>query len=161
MPRARLLRLLPALAALGLPVGAAGCGEGARADVTGTIKLHGQPPKFTGIEVLFVHPNGTQVSAPVHEDGTYKAEGVPPGQVGVCFVYITPEAAQMGAEAQAGGGGRKLGKPGDAPAPKVKARGSPGPKTNPVPEPLREASTSKLTVNVPSGKSTTFDYDIK
>jgi hypothetical protein len=160
MPHARQLRLL---AALCFAVGAAGCGEGGRADVAGTIKLHGQPPKFTGIEVMFTHPNGAQVSAPVHEDGTYKAEGVPAGEVMVCFVYITPEAAQMGAEAQAGGGGRKLGKPGDAEkaASKVKARGTPGPKNNPIPRELREASTSKLTVNVQAGKTSTFDYDIK
>jgi hypothetical protein len=160
MSHVRLARSLPGLAALALALGASGCGEGAKTEVGGTIKLNGQPPKFTGLEVVFVHPNGTQVAAPVREDGTYKAEGVPAGEVMVCFAYITPDAAQQGAEFKASGG-RKLTKPGEAEAPKPKPRGTPGPKTSPIPEPLRDTSTSKLTLKVEAGKPNTFDYDIK
>lgn len=161
MSHLRLSRTACSLVGLGLFVVLSGCGEPARTDVSGTIKLHGQPPKFTGIEVMFIHPNGMQVSAPVHEDGTYKAEGVPSGEVMVCFAYITPEAAQQGAEFKAGQGGR-LKKPSDKPeTPKLKAPGTPGPATSPIPVPLRDTSTSKLTFKVEAGKPNVFDYDIK
>ena len=138
----------------------AGCGGSAeKTDVTGTIKLKGQAPKFTGLQVIFLHPDGTQVAASVNEDGTYRAEGVPGGEVKVCFAYITPEAAQMGAEFKAGA--PRLKKPGDKPeAPKVKAPGTPGPATSPIPQNLRDHTTSGLTLKVESGKSNTFDYDI-
>lgn len=138
----------------------AGCGgSSAKTDVTGTIKLKGQPPKFTGLQVIFLHPDGTQVAAPVNEDGTYKAEGVPSGEVRVCFAYITPDAAQMGAEFKAGA--PRMKKPGEKPdAPKPKAPGTPGPATSPIPQKLRDHTTSGLTLKVESGKSNTFDYDI-
>jgi hypothetical protein len=156
-----------------------GCGGPVKTDVSGTIRVYGQPPKHTGIQVIFVHPDGALVAAPVAEDGTYKAEGVPSGEVRVCFAYITPEAAQRGAEYKAGGGGR-LKKPGDGEAPKVKAPGTPGPSvggagrvapqvkapgtpepsTNPIPLALRDTSTSGLTFKVETGKANTFDYDI-
>src|SRR5689334_14598635 len=84
-------------------VGMSGCSDAPKTEVSGTIKLNGQPPNFVGIQVIFVHPNGTQVGAPVSETGTYKAEGVPAGEVMVCFAYITPDAAKQGAETKAGG----------------------------------------------------------
>ncbi len=154
-------RLAPLVLGAGLLVGLTGCGSSAPSDVSGTIKLRGQPPKFTGIQVVFVHPNGTMVSAPVGADGTYTAEGVPPGEVKVAFAYFTPDSVQQGAEFKAGG--PRLKKPGDkgaAEAPKPKAVGTPGPATNPIPAPLRDGSTSGLTFKVESGKPNTFDHDI-
>jgi hypothetical protein len=140
-------------------VGSSGCGSSVPTDVSGTIKLRGQAPNFTGIQVVFMRPDGNQVAAPVSENGSYKASGVPSGEVKVCFAYITPEAAQAGAEFKASGGGR-LKKPGDSEAPKVKAPGTPGPATNPIPMNLRDTSTSNLTFKVEAGKPNTFDFDI-
>ena len=81
MSAPRSVRLVP----LVLLVALAGCGGGAaKGDVSGTIKLRGQAPKFTGLQVIFLSPDGTQVAAPVGEDGTYRAE-VPSGEVKVCF----------------------------------------------------------------------------
>lgn len=159
MTAAHLSRFVPLVLGACALIGLSGCGNPAPADVSGTIKLRGQPPKYTGIQVVFAHPNGVLVAAPVAEDGTYKAEGVPPGEVQVSFVYITPEAAKQGAEMKAGAGGR-LKKPGDTGAVKVKVPGTPGPATSPIPDHLRDGSTSKLTLKVESGKPNTFDYDI-
>jgi hypothetical protein len=152
-------RFVPILIGACALVGLTGCGGSVKTDVSGTIKRYGQPPKFTGIQVIFVHPDGALVSAPVAEDGTYRAEGIPAGEVKVCFAYITPEVARQGAEHKAAGGGR-LKKPGDVEVPKVKALGTSGPSTNPLPLALRDTSTSGLTFRVEAGKSNTFDYDI-
>jgi hypothetical protein len=147
---------------LGALIGPTGCGGTGKTDVSGTIKVRGQPPKVTGIQVMFVHPDGTMVSAPVAEDGAYRAEGVPPGEVKVCFAFSSQETAQMGAPVKAGAGGhlKKPGMSGDEQV-AVKTPGTPAPKTNPIPAPLRDTSTSKLTVTVEAGKPNTFDYDIK
>ena len=157
MSAPRSVRLVPLILPV-LLVALAGCGGGgAKAEVSGTIKLRGQPPKFTGLQVIFLSPDGTQVAAPVSEDGTYRAE-VPSGEVKVCFAYITPEAAQMGAEFKAGA--PRLKKPGEKEGPKPKVPGTPGPATSPIPQNLRDHTTSGLTLKVESGKPNTFDYDI-
>lgn len=161
----RPFRFVPPLVGVCLLVGLSGCGggAGATADVSGTIKLRGQPPKFVGLQVVFVHPDGTQVAAPVNEDGTYTAAGVPSGEVKVCFAYISPEAAQQGAEFKASGGGRLKKPEGEKKSdqPVAKVPGTKGPAVSPIPEPLSDTSTSRLTFKVESGKSNTFDYDIK
>jgi hypothetical protein len=160
MSTVRLVRFAAFLLGACVLSGSTGCGSPVKTDVSGTVKLNGRPPKYTGIQVVFQHPDGTLVTAPVAEDGTYKAEGVPSGEVKVCFAYITPEAAQQGAEAKAGG--TRLKKPGgEKDAPKPKAPGTPGPSISPIPEPLRDVSTSNLTFKVEAGKANTFDYDIK
>jgi len=153
-------RFVPLFLGLGVLVGLAGCsGSGGKGEVAGTVKFHGQAPKFHGLQVVFLGEDGTLASAAVNEDGTYKAANVPAGEVKVCFGYVPPDAAKMGAEFQTGG--RKLAKPGEArgPAPKAKLTGS-EPTTNPVPPPLCEHATSKLTVKVEAGKTAAFDYDI-
>ena len=75
--------LVPLLVGVCVLFGPAGCGGPEKAEVSGTISLRGQAPKFTGIQVVFQHPDGVQVGAPVAEDGTYRAAGVPSGEVKV------------------------------------------------------------------------------
>jgi hypothetical protein len=125
--------------------------------VSGTIKLKGQPPKFTGLQIVFTGSDGTQALGPINEDGTYKAEGVPVGEAKVHFIYITPEAIEEGERIKAGGG--RLQKPGKA-SPAPKSSGPKGPSASPIREDLREALTSKVTCKVEAGKPNTFDYDL-
>jgi hypothetical protein len=141
--------------------GLTGCGSQPKAEVSGTVKLRGQPPKFHGLQIVFMGEDGYQASAAINDDGTYKAENVPSGDVKVCFAYFTPDAIKEGAEFKASGG-RKMQKPEEkekkkTPAPKLTGK---EPTTNPVREDLRDTSTSKLTVKVESGKPNTFDYDL-
>ncbi len=162
MTRVHLFRFIPLMLGIGLLAGLAGCGNsGGKADVTGTIKLRGQPPKFNGLEILFLGEDGVQASGAINEDGTYEAKSVPTGEVKISFAYITPDAAKEGAEFKAGGGSR-LQKPGGkkvtAPQPKLTGK---EPTTSPIPQDLREAHTSKLTFKVESGKPNVFDYDIQ
>ena len=136
-----------------------GCGGGPPGDVSGTVKLRGQAPKLAGLEIVFQSDDGSLVAAPIREDGTYKAEGVPAGVAKVFFSSTSEEAAREGLNTKQGGG--RLKKPGGdkkgTPPPKLDGV---YPKTNPIRQELREASTSKLTVTVASGKGTTFDYDL-
>jgi hypothetical protein len=161
----RLSRFIPLLLGLGALIGSAGCGGSAKTDVSGTIKLRGQAPKLTGLQIVFLHPDGSMVSASVGEDGVYRAEGVPSGELKVCFTYLTPEVVQMGVEAKTSTGGGRLKKPGadkgESSQPQVKTVAPQGPKINPIPTALRDTSTSKVMVKIESGKTNTFDYDIK
>jgi hypothetical protein len=159
MAQVRVSRFAVPFVGLGMLAALTGCGERGKADVTGTIKLRGQAPKFAGLQVVFLHAGGAQVAAPVNKDGSFKAEGVPAGEVKVCFAYIPPAVSQQGAEFQANRGRKPL--PSDA---GVKSKAPPvvsaAPTPNPLPQSLRDTSTSKLTLTVASGKPSVFDYDI-
>ena len=39
----------------GLLAGLTGCGTGGKSDVSGTIKVRGQLPRFSGLQVVFLH----------------------------------------------------------------------------------------------------------
>jgi hypothetical protein len=129
---------------------AGGCSKGSfaqTADVSGKIKIRGQAPRLKGMEIVFLGANGTTtVSAPVNEDGTYTASGVPVGEVRVGLAY-TPDAKGRRGPVMPG-------KNGEAPPPVE-------PLKNPIPEPLRDPSTSNLTFKVESDKSNVFDYDVQ
>jgi hypothetical protein len=131
-----LLLALPLVAALG-------CGPGV-ADVKGTIKLNGQPPQLKGLEIAFLSPRGKLVTAPIQSDGTYVASGVPAGDAKISFVFAPPVD---GVDPKK----RRLVKPTDT---------RPTPPANPIPVPLRDASTSQLSLKVASSGNV-FDYDIK
>jgi len=158
MTTVHLTRLAPLALGLGLLAGLPGCDAGAaqKADVSGTIKLRGQPPKFTGLQIAFTGAGGATAVAHIAEDGTYKAENVPTGDVTVYFLYVTPEAVMEGERIKAGGG--RMAKPDQKG--QSTARIPKGPPISPVPTDLREARTSRLTCKVEAGKTTTFDYDI-
>ena len=152
MNRARVHRcgLLLVAGACVLATGASGCGKGsATADVSGTIKIAGKPPKLERFQIAFMGGRENQiVTFPVALDGTYTATGVPVGEVKVGFVYIPPEAAKAGKTR--------------LPVPKGKEPPT-GPTKeviNPIPAGLREPSTSKVTFTVESGTKNTFNYDI-
>src|SRR5439155_19857312 len=96
MNRARVHRcgLLLVAGACVLATGASGCGKGsATADVSGTIKIAGKPPKLERFQIAFMGGRENQiVTFPVALDGTYTATGVPVGEGKGGFVYIPPEA---------------------------------------------------------------------
>jgi len=100
MNRARVHRcgLLLVAGACVLATGAAGCGKGsATAEVSGTIKIAGKPPKLERFQIAFMGGRENQiVTFPVALDGTYTATGVPVGEVNLGFAYIPPEAAKAG-----------------------------------------------------------------
>jgi hypothetical protein len=151
----RFFALAVGICALG---GLLGCGAQPKGEVSGTIKLRGQAPKFHGLQIVFMGEDGSMTSAAINEDGTYKAENVPCGEPKVCFAYFTPDAVKEGADFKANG--RKMMKPDEkkkTPPPKLTGR---EPTTSPVREDLRDASTSKLTAKVEAGKPNTFDYDL-
>lgn len=135
-----------------------GCGGGtSRANVSGTVKLQGKPPGFHGLEIVFQTADGSLTAASIQDDGTYSAPDVLTGEAQVFFAYTSSAAAAEGARFKSGAG--RLRKPGQAAAPAPKATGK-EPAKNPIPEHLREASTSKVTFNVESGKENVFNYDI-
>src|SRR5690242_4209358 len=51
-----------------------GCSPSA-ADLNGVIKINGQAPQLTALEIMFLTPQGRLISAAVNPDGTYKARG--------------------------------------------------------------------------------------
>ena len=121
-------------------------------EVAGTIKISGKAPNVKGLQIAFLAPSGQPFVAPIGADGAYTAMGVAPGEAKVYFVYML-DAGEV-----------KQGRP---PLTKPVKDGSP-PRgsgnfdaNNPIPIPLRDASTSNLTVNVVSGQPSVFDYDIK
>jgi hypothetical protein len=154
MAASRLLRSALLIAGACAPAALLGCGASA-ARVTGHITINGQPPKLRGMGIAFMAPDGRSDSSAVAEDGSYSAERVPVGQVSVAFLYITPQAPQ-----DPKGGSGKLPKPGAGDAPDT-GRSTAGLYFNPIPQPLRDASTSKVTYQVQGGKQNVFNYDIK
>ncbi len=155
MPVHRLARVFLVAAAACAPAVLGGCDPGT-AEVSGTITLNGQPPKLKGLQITFVSTDGRPASAVVAEDGTFKAAAVPVGDaVGVAFVCM-PIPASGPAPAATGRG--KTPMPGGGPpiiTPPVQAP------YNPIPQMLRDASTSRLTTKVEAGKKNVYNYDIK
>jgi hypothetical protein len=124
-------------------VGAWGCSPSVT-EVSGTIKIKGQPPNVKGLEINFLGADGRPASAQINPDGTYTATDVPTGDVKVCFVHVP-----------AGGGGRRsLTKPGQDDVPSVEPK-------NPIPDALRDTTTSKISVKLLAGQKNVFDYDMK
>jgi len=117
-------------------------------EVSGTIKLKGQAPTVKGLEICFMAADGRTFSAPIKSDGSYTVNEVPSGDAKVTFTYVPPSASAPPKS--------RLAKPGAAEA----HRASKDP-PNPIPTPLRDASTSKLTVNLVAGQRNDFSYDIK
>src|SRR6185369_11648653 len=104
--------------------------------VKGTVKLNGKPPDVKGLDIAFLSTKGKLVTAPIQSDGTYTATGVPLGEAKISFVFAPP---MEGVDAKK----RRLVKPNDPTRPP--------PPTNPIPVPLRDASTSRLSLNVAAG----------
>jgi hypothetical protein len=147
----RLCRSVLTVAGFCMFVSVSGCGT-ATADVSGTIKIDGKVPNQTGIEIVFLAPNGRLFTAPVHEDGTYRAIAVPAGVMKVGFNYLAP-LANEGTGKRSSRLPSRTGEP-----PKMPAK---EPVKNPIPEPLREASTSGLTFKVQAGTQNVFNYDVQ
>ena len=147
-----LRRLILLLMCIGATVSVAGCGN-STSEVSGTITLKGGPPNFKGLDIGFLGSNGRLVTAPIGTDGKYKAVGVPVGEVQVNFIYTPPASAS-------GKGKPRLLRPGPNGAPPP-----PNPDMaqsyNPIPQHLREGSTSKLSCKVVSGPNNVFNYDIQ
>jgi hypothetical protein len=119
-------------------------------EVSGTIKIKGQPPKVKGLEISFLGADGRPASAQINpDDGTYTATAVPTGDVKVCFVHM-PEGASGRRTT------RNLTKPGQENDAAAK-----GPIVDPIPEALRDTTTSKISVNLVAGQKNVFNYDIK
>jgi hypothetical protein len=122
---------------------AAGCGS-STAEVSGTITINGQPLHARGLEIVFLSRDGRLFSGEVAEDGTYQVAGVPCGDTSVGLTFSPPELAGQGRRGRGPLEGRG--------PPEVITR-------SPVPEGLRDPSTSRLTVHV-SGTKTIFDYNV-
>jgi hypothetical protein len=124
--------------------GAWGCSPSVT-EVSGTIKIKGQPPNVKDLQISFLGADGRTAAADINPDGTYTATAVPTGDVKVCFAHMP-----------AGGGGRRTRpKPGQDNAPTV------DPPKNPIPDHLRDTTTSKISVNLLAGQKNVFDYDMK
>ena len=71
----------------------AGCGPKARlVTVTGKVTYNGNPPNEEGCNIVFLGPDGKQVSVPVASTGEYTASGVVAGPNKVAVFYRNPEA---------------------------------------------------------------------
>jgi hypothetical protein len=127
-----------------------GC-QVATTEVSGAIKIKGQPPKMKGLQVCFLVEDGRMIFAAIDEqDGTYLAKGVPVGEAKVSFAYM-PDIKQTGKP--------HLSRPNkDAPPPKGSGLVD---SKNPIPGPLRDGSTSKLTFHVAAGEANVFNYDVR
>jgi hypothetical protein len=108
----------------------------------------GHPPAIHGLQISFLAPNGRIVGAAIQEDGTYKARGVPVGEAKVGFLFVPP-----GVE------------PGGLKTNRFRGKGAPeAPKedvASPIPESLRDGSTSNLSVQVVAGRNQEFDFDMR
>jgi hypothetical protein len=128
----------------------------AKVDVSGNITLAGKAPRVPGrLEIAFACPDGAVATAVVDETGAYRAEGVTSGESRVYFVYVTRAAIEQG---NGNGSGRKLAKPDPGKTGTPKQWGPEIP--NPVPEKLRQATTTDLVFKVEPGKENVFDYDL-
>src|SRR5207245_7292819 len=92
---ARVVRCTWLLTCAGTLLTLAGC-QPSLTEVSGTVKLQGQPPKMKGLEINFMGVDGKPAGAPINEDGTYTATDVRSGDVKVFFVYV--DAKKAGAE---------------------------------------------------------------
>ena len=127
-------------------VGVWGCSPSVT-EVSGTIKIKGQPPNVKGLEISFLGADGRAASAQINSDGTYTATAVPTGDVKVCFVHM-----------RAGTDGRR--RPGPKPGQDDDAAAK-GPGVDPIPEALHDTTTSKISVKLVAGQKNVFDYDMK
>src|SRR5437762_3208063 len=131
----------------------AGCGKGGAtptAEVTGTIKIAGKAPKLTKLEIAFLGSDNQVMTAVVTPEGAYTAPAVPVGEVKVGFIYVSAQVA-----AKAAGGKSRLPRPGDKGPPTAEPKRP----ANPIPQPLRDVGTSRLTCKVEEGKKNIFNYD--
>jgi hypothetical protein len=145
-----IVRRLLLLASLGAALGFVGCGgRTPTGEVSGKITIMGESPRMKGLQISFIAPNGRIVGAPINEDGTYRASDVPVGEAQIGFIY-TPPAMEQGSQGKKRFPGK--GDP-DAQVPEEAP--------NPIPEPLRDGSTSNLTVRVLAGQNQAFDFDMK
>jgi hypothetical protein len=149
MIRSRIGRL-SAFAAMCL-VAAVGCSKGSdTAEVSGTIKRGGKAPKIERLQIAF--QGGTEnklVTAPVALDGKYTATGVPTGEVKIGFVYTAPATLTKAQKP-------RLPQPGSKTTDVEPSKEVP----NPIPLPLRDPSTSKISFVVEAGKPNVFDHDL-
>jgi hypothetical protein len=151
MSLARLTRPVLILAGAALLCGAAGCGRksGGTAEVSGTIKIKGKAPNLKGqLEISFLGPDGRLASAPIGENGTFTCPDVPVGDVHVGFIYVPAgikEKGRTGAIMPTRDGEPKI----------------PPPLPNPIPDEMRDASTSKVIITVKAGEKNVFDYDVR
>jgi hypothetical protein len=75
-----------------LAVAAGGCWGPGQFDVTGQVKYNGTPLASPDGVIVFVGPNGKQVSAAIGLDGTYRAAGVAAGLNRIAVYYPNPKA---------------------------------------------------------------------
>jgi hypothetical protein len=135
------------LACLGSAAGIMGCGPPPTGGVSGKITIKGDSPNMKGLQISFIAPNGRIVGAPINEDGTYQVTDVPVGEAKIGFLYSPPEPESKVKSRFPGKGATKPQAQEEAP--------------NPIPESLRDGSTSNLTVQVVAGQNQAFDYDVK
>ena len=129
------------LAAAALAVSLGGCGK-PQFSVTGTVKYNGAPLAKPNGLIVFVGPEGTQVSAPIGLDGTYTALKVAAGLNRVAVYYPNPAFT-------------KVARPSGLPSSKNRPSASPQYLT---PVQYSSPETSKLTSQV--DKATVFDVDL-
>ena len=123
-------------------------------EVSGTIKLKGQPLKMKGLEINFMGVDGKPAGAAINpEDGTYAATDVRSGEVKVYFVYV--DAKKVGADKS-----RPIKPPSGKDGGVPKGSGDSEAK-NPIPMKFRDASTTDITTTLKAGQKNTFDYDFK
>jgi hypothetical protein len=121
-------------------------------EVSGTITLNGQAPKLKNFEIFFICADGSSIAATIDENGAYTARNMTVGEAKVAFVYSPNRPSEVQ-------GRPKLAKPG---APKESwPKVSPDSTRDPIPERLRDQTTSQLTFKVQAGQKNVFDYDIK
>jgi hypothetical protein len=138
----RCIRGLALVALAALVGGLSGCGGVSKYDVTGKVTYNGAPLAKPDGQIVFVGPEGTQVTAPISEEGTYTAVNVVSGSNRVAVTYKNPSFA-----------------------PPARPKGVPGPNDRPVvtsptltPEKYASAEKSGLTVEVKEG--TVFNVEM-
>src|SRR3954468_22719081 len=118
-----LLRVLLVLASAGV----SGCST-PLCQVSGKITIAGKTDEFKNLRIVFLGRDGHLIYAPLNEDGSYRAANVPAGEVKTAILYIPPVPPGTVHPARPGEDFKQIRK-----AP------------NPIPGPLRDPSTSKLT----------------
>ena len=133
-------------ACLAFAIVMAGCAQ-PPAEVTGTIKLKGQSPNMQGLQIVFMSSDGCMAAAEIAEDGTYKAD-VPVGEARVGFSYASPQTKARPRLVRPTEGGKPSSPP-------------PNSGKDPIPQALRDPTSSNVTVTIVRGQPNVFNYDIK
>jgi hypothetical protein len=138
-----------------------GCGP-KTGEVSGKITLKGKTPDLDGFQITFLGSDGKVAQGTIGRDGAYRVSGVTAGvvKIGLVVVGTADDEAAFHDELKPKDG-KADPKQVEENLKKMKERDEKLAKSSGVPSKVRDPQTSGLVVTVESGRTATFDYDVK